>query len=204
LVITVLTWTISYFALGGLLTNVVLGIRLIDQIFQRNAIQVYPLHPDNSGGLGAMGRYSLKLSLIALALGLFIVAAAIASITRGIIQTDYILFALSLIYLAIVPTLFFLPLRTVHAAMVAFRDNLFRETSNRYLSHHLNLHQNSEIGVDELENNIKYLDQLKALREHDKMYPVWPFDLRIRLTVFFTTILPILPSVIGIATDLFS
>jgi hypothetical protein len=199
------TYMIAWWALVSLIANLTLTIRLINAIFAHNRIKVHRLYPDQSGGFNPMGRFSLRISVIALVYGAFLVAAAINStFNTGIIEEDYLLFFQIPIYLVVVPTLFYWPLRSAHRAMVQFRDDLIRETSQRYLDEHLKAHNAATNDAEKLEARLKYMDALKKLQEHEQTYPVWPFNMRIRLTVVANTLVPVIPTVIGLALEKFA
>jgi hypothetical protein len=194
---------IGWFFISALIVNVFLATRLINKIFQDNEIIVFPLHPDKSGGFGPLGKYSLRMTYLALGFGGLLVAFAINStFNTGIIKEDYLLFSWVATYLVVVPTLFFLPLLSAHHAMESFRDILINQTSAQYLRTCLRAHLETHQESKKLKENLEYMEILQELERRERGFPSWPFNLGIILNVSANTVLPALPTFIGFAIEL--
>lgn len=201
-VFNTLVLVIAWVALFGLILNVFLTVQIIRQIFRDNSIQVYRLHPDGSGGFAPLGRFSLRIMYLALIFGVFLAIWAVQGITEGRMSTDYLLMFLVVLYVVCVLTLFYLPLHLPHLAMVAYRDKLARETSSRYLEANVNAHLANNQDAEMLSEKLKYMEGLQNLSVQERSYPVWPFNTRIRLTVLFNALVPVIPTVLGFIVDL--
>jgi hypothetical protein len=205
-VCAILIWLFAFFAAASAFLNIVIAIVLIDHIFRHNPTVTRPLHPDRAGGFRPLGDFSLRLSYLAVIYGLFYVTLAIRSTRMGTIGEDYSLFFWVTFYFIIVPILFYLPLDAAHRAMVAYRDNLIRDTSARYSKENQGIHETDyTLDADELEQRLRALDALKKLQEqHEREYPVWPFNMRIRITVLANAMVPVIPTLIGLIIDTLS
>jgi hypothetical protein len=198
-----LEWILAGFAFGGIIADLILIVALISHTLSQNKIVVFPLHPDRSGGFSPLGNFSLRLSYLAAGLGLFLVCQIVVAIIDRRIQQDHILMLASVLYLVAVPTFFYLPLHSTHKAMLAYRDNLIRDTSERYLETHQSIHStNYTLEAKQLEEKLLILEALKKLQEeHERAYPVWPFNINIRFAVLANVLTPIIPTIIGLVID---
>ena len=122
-------------------------------------------------------------------------------IRRGTIGENYFLIFNTTVYLFLVPMLFYLPLHFPHRAMVAYREKLMSDTAKHYHEEHRKILQGLSTDAEELETKLKYLDGLQKLQEHNRKYPVWPFNFRTSLGVFANAITPTVPTVIGLALN---
>ena len=202
---TLVIWTIGWMALIGMLGFVIASIYVIRKILQENEMSVFRLHPDRSGGFGSLGRFSLKLSFLALVYAVFLILTAIFSTIEGSITSDHVLMLNVIVYSLFVPILFYLPLHSVHVVMVKYRDNIMRETSKYYWEEHENVYKaDHPLTAEQLEEKLKVLDALKHLQEqHEHDYPTWPFSYRVRLGVFLNAITPLATTIGGIVIDKF-
>jgi len=191
---------VAWFALAGVVVNFVLSGYLIHKILHNNHIVVHPLHPDRCGGWSSLGKFSLRVSYFALVYGVLLVIWAIGAIQSDI-SDDYALFIQVFAYVVAVPTLFYLPLHSAHKSMVAFRNKLIRDTSDRYLQEHLRAHDMEVKDVEVLQTSVKYMDTLRDLQKHELTYPVWPFSIRTRLAVLLNAVTPAIPTIFGVIID---
>jgi hypothetical protein len=189
---------IAWVPFFSLLVNYAIAILLIRDILEGNEIQVYRLSVDRSGGFGPLGQFSLRVVFFAFSYGIFLAQWAIHSTSDGTIGTDYALFFNVTLYAVLVPTFFYLPLSIAHQKMAAFREKLVHETSRQYLREHLNIHEGKLPKLTKLEEQVKHMAALQVLVKHELDYPVWPFSTRIRLTVLLNSLIPAVPTIIGI------
>jgi hypothetical protein len=193
----------AWFALAGVIVNVVIAVLIMREVLIENEIVVHPLHPDRSGGFSPLSKFLLQLLNLALVYAIFIVSVVVRSILAGDIAHDFGTFVNAFAYAIVVPILFYVPLRSTHRAMVAFRDDLTRQTSHRYLEENKRIHDTDyDLTAEQLEEKLKILGSLKELERHERAYPVWPFNVRIRLAVLANALVPVVPTVIGLVLDL--
>jgi hypothetical protein len=192
-------WLIAWYTGPQLILNVFLSALLVAHIFKKNEIQVHRLHRDGCGGFSPLSKFSLHVTYFALIYGIGFFVSGLHSYFEGNISKDYLLFLDVSIYLVIVPIIFYLPLHSAHKAMLNYRHRLINKTSEKYLHEHSSLYNSS---YDDLEDKLKVLDGLKQLRdEHEQAYPVWPFNIRIRLAVLLNALFPVTTTLIGLFID---
>lgn len=199
----VIGWMLTWLALSGVATSMAVSGAALSSIFAGNKILVHSLHPDKCGGFSPVGKFSFLLTSMALFPGIMIVVFAWTSIENNTLRSDYPLLILEgVLYLVIVPLLFYLPIRGAHKAMVAYRDDLIRETYERYSDEHLSKRnvQDKE-GSASINSAVDQMDILKRLAVHESAYPVWPFSFRTRAGVFLNSILPLAFTLIGVVFD---
>ncbi len=203
LLLVMISWWISWFALIGLLVNIFVAWLFIKNIFRYNKIAVYALHPDGGGGLGPLGMYSVHLSYLGLLVGLTLIVYTAHSITRKKIEHDYALMGTISVYFLIVPSLFYMHLWTVHKAMKDFRDRLLVVTATHYLNQSLKLYRTlNAISTDSMRQALAELNELKSLREHQRAYPTWPFPIISHWGIIFRSALPIFFTVLELLIEI--
>lgn len=197
--VVAVTLTIAWCAMASVLVDVTLSIYLIHRLLRDNPIVVRRLHPDQAGGFGSLGSYSLRIGYFALIYGIWLASAA----TRAIVEDTFAIAPTltAVVYVIAVPILFFLPIYSPHRVMAAFRNRLMSETAQKYSTHHQAIHTEIPETVKEFEQKIAYLNELQALQKHDASYPVWPFNFQIRAAVAFNSLAPAVPTVIGLLID---
>lgn len=195
-------WSIVWYTGSALLVNAIMGVRISSSIVRTNKIVVYKLHPDRSGGFSPLSRFSLHVTYFAVVYGVNLLFWGARSLYHGTVAEDYMLMLNVLIYTLVVPILFYMPLYQVHREMREFRDDLVRDTSARFLAIQQRAHQiNDELDAEQLETTLRELAALKALEKIDRTTPVWPFSFQIQLRVWFNTLAPIIPTVLGLALE---
>lgn len=197
------SWMLLLAALSGLVISMAISGATLNSIFTNNKITVHSLHSDKSGGFGPVGNFSFQFTIMALLAGIMVGTFVWGSIENDTFRADYPIFLLEgLAYLVIVPTLFYLPIRGAHKAMVAFRDDLIKQTYARY-----SVENQSKYDVGNKENltnisgAVEQMDILKRLAVHESSYPVWPFGFRTRVGVFANAIFPLTCTLAGVVFD---
>jgi hypothetical protein len=199
----VVSWMALWVALSGVVICIAMSGITLNSIFTNNKVKVHSLHPDKSGGFNPVGDFSFKLTILALLPGIFIVVVVGQSIATDIIRFNYLVFVLNaMAYLIIVPMLFYLPIRGAHKAMVAFRDNLIKQTYSRYSVENQSKYdpQNEET-LTNVKGAVEQMDILKRLAKHESSYPVWPFGYRTRIGVFLNAVFPLACTLAGVFVD---
>lgn len=195
---------IGWLALASLMVNLILVILLIHSVFVNNRVEVFPLHQDGSGGFGALARFSLRMSYLALIIAAFIIGQVISALRRESLSREYFIVFNSLAYLLIVPALFYLPLHQAHRAMLGYRAELISQTSLQYAARHKALLAEIPSNANALANQLKYLEELERLQAYNRKYPVWPFSMSVRIAVIANAITPLVPTVIGLVVENFA
>jgi hypothetical protein len=157
-------------------------------------------HPDQCGGLEPLGNLCLLNALVVSIAGIFLGGWIIfgpSTPYRALADFYAPLYTkLLLVPLILAIIGFFLPLWSVHQAMVAKRaevqlqlDQLARTIND--LERKL-LEQVDELEPDQGEKTVKELKLLKEIYERNQHYPVWPFNTRILIRFATSQSVPIL------------
>jgi hypothetical protein len=144
---------------------------------------------------------------ILFATGINLAVFVVRTIVDGRISqfgTLLFIFASSILFAVCVPVLFYLPLRGAHHAMAAFRERLLQDTASRYFTLHQEAHRQPDLVPDSenLSEKVELLKLLQELHQHDSAYPVWPFGMRISIAVAINAVIPLIPSLLGLALEL--
>jgi hypothetical protein len=201
----VVNFMLIWLSLSGVVISMAISGVTLNSILVKNEIRVHSLHPDKSGGFSPVGDFSFQLSVMLLLPGIMVGGFVWASIEADNFRYEYpVLLLEGLAYLVIVPILFYLPVRGVHKAMVAYRDKLIKQTYARYSVENLSKYdpQNEET-LTNVKGAVEQMDVLKRLAVHESSYPVWPFGFRTRVGVFVNSILPLTLTFIGIVVQIF-
>jgi hypothetical protein len=199
----VINSALIWLALSGVVISMAISGTTLNSIFTKNKILVHSLHPDKSGGFGPVGDFSFQLTVMLLFPGIMVGSFVWLSIKSGHFRSEYpVLLLEALANLVIEPTLFYLPIRGAHKAMVAYRDNLIKQTYAKYSAENLSKYdpQNEKI-LTNVKGAVEQMDVLKRLAKHESSYPVWPFGYRTRVGVFVNAILPLTVTLIGVFVD---
>jgi len=174
--------------------------RVFRLVIDTDSLNLQPMHPDNAGGLGKLGRMALNFNIAIL---LTMAISAALYYTHG--------YNLPLVYGMIVqflllPIVFFLPLLRAHKAMKLKKESLLLEISKHYKRVSDTLIQkivkddiSSVNKYDTIKEEYKEEYQLRELYKSLENIPTWPFDLR-TIAQFTSTFL--LPAVIWLIDGL--
>lgn len=149
-------------------------------------IKLRPLNPDRAGGLGVLGKYSLKLVL-------FLIPPLFPIMGYIFFGNVNILFLVGLtLYIPFLIFTFFFPLSGAHGAM-----KTFKEQELRMLSEEFNNIYDKFISSIRNNNLPKITEEFELIEKIDDLYnkanrmPIWPFD-----TNTFTKFVSILGAII--------
>jgi hypothetical protein len=202
--IVVFDWMLLWLALSGVVISMAISGAILNSIFTKNKIIVHSLHPDKSGGFSPVGDFSFRFTIVALLTVIMVGVGVWQSIERDTFWSGFpVLLLDALAYFVIVPTLFYLPIRGAHKAMVAYRDKLIKQTYGRYSVVNLSKYdpQNEET-LTNVKGAVEQMDILKRLAKHESSYPEWPFGFRTRVGVFVNSVLPLTLTLIGIVVQI--
>jgi hypothetical protein len=153
---------------------------------ERKNLLIVPVAPDGKGGLAQVGNVAFKMNLIASA-GMLPVLAWMK--LNGIDRAFTIGF---FVYLVFLTGIFFLPLMSIHKAMLkAKEEELTRFAglfNDAYLQVRTSIGQVDETSARTIRDNVEYLAYLEQLYRRAEAMPVWPFNFKI-LGQFTTLIL---------------
>jgi len=173
-----------------------LMIAWLTKLFREEPVDVHPLHPDNCGGLGAIGHYSLRVAYLVSLLALDLTLYGIGPTARGQqfqLSTELILYYS--IYLTLAPLLFVAPALAAHRAMVAKKQEMLLSISRQFEE----VYEKASTEHDEtmLDKQLKRLTELRTLYQlTQRTFPVWPFDLGVVRRFIAVTTIPVVPSIV--------
>lgn len=175
--------SVTYYVVAMVVLKGLLALFWFNHLFREFEARVQPLHPDEAGGFGALGRLAVKYGLISVALG---VIPAWVSLVRvfsgsGWAHTDVIV--LYAFYIVLVPVCVISPVWSAHKAMARARDELLGEISSAF----------EQTLRQEKTPDWKTLDELLATYAHIKdTFPTSPIPLAIRRRFSITALVPLL------------
>jgi hypothetical protein len=167
--------------------------RLFCLVTDTDSLDLQPMHPDNAGGLGRLGRMALNFN-VAMLLTMAISAALYCThgyntpLACGIV-----------VQFLLLPVVFFLPLLQVHTAMRIKKESLLLEISKHYkcVSDVLvqKIAKNDREGVEKygkVKEEYEEESKLRELYRSLEAIPTWPFDTRTIIQFTSTILLPAL------------
>lgn len=168
----------------------------INQLFHRYIIQIKPLHPDGSGGLGPLNQFFW----IGIALIVIGVCAVIALSPQQRLDLGYIFSAIAC-YLIAIPALVAAWLALPHHVMLHARNELLQPLAKEY---ERAIRETMPSIQDETAAVVAGTERLAALQKrYEQIYnsfPTWPIELvqmrRLALVLILPILLSLLPSLI--------
>jgi hypothetical protein len=194
----------SLFVLAYALVIAFLDIGIIiwglSDLFSSTDIHLKPFHEDQAGGLGQIGHFAASLGY---GLGIFGITLSIALIQKsGRLASDPLIIVATIIYIALAPLLFYLPLRAAHKAMLRYRNRLLKEISTEFDS----VLQKLRVDLkDDSIDQVAIHDRLKQLNETRSLimkFPTWPFNIDSARKFVGLVLSPLVPGVVSIIVEL--
>ena len=165
--------------------------RLFHLIIDTDSLDLQPMHPDNAGGLGGLGRMALNFNVAML---LTMAVSATLYYTHGY---NTPLVCGIVVQFLLLPIVFFLPLLQVHRAMKIKKESLLLEISKHYKRVSNVLVQKiakDDRGFvdkyDKVKEEYEEESKLRALYRSLETIPTWPFDTQTIMQFTSTIILP--------------
>ena len=153
---------------------ILISIRYIcTKLTEDEAIRLRPLNPDRAGGLGEIGKYSLRMILI-------LVPPLLLIMTYVVFENLNIVFRCGLIlYIPLLIFAFFFPLSGAHKAMKKFKAKELKRLSCEFnrIYDAFTKGFNTE-KISELSTRLKIIRCLDQLYNKAEKMPIWPFDTR--------------------------
>jgi hypothetical protein len=172
--------------------DIIASYIILRKLFNNYNISLQPLHPDNCGGLSALGVLSKRLNL-----GIFLIGL----ISALNVYQDCILFKTPLVnpfhmaiitgYIVCAYIVFFMPLFAAHESMKQAkydeikRINEYFQAVNQKLTNHISSHENiDQRDMSDFENINKIYDLAKKM-------PVYPYNIATVSSFIGSIIIPI-------------
>ena len=167
--------------------------RLFRLVIETDSLDLQPMHPDNAGGLGRLGRMALNFNIAIL---LTMLISATLYYTHGY---NIPLVCGVVVQFLLLPVVFFLPLLEVHRAMKIKKESLLMEISKHYkcVSNVLvqKISKDKKVFVDnydKVKEEYEEESKLRSLYRSLEDIPTWPFDIRTIIQFTSTILLPAL------------
>lgn len=175
--------------------RLLLALVFTNWLFYLFTIQVKPLHPDGSGGLGSLGRILWISVVIMLWDALLFSAGLISSNLRWFSLPE--MFLLSAIYLALTPSLLIGWLVFPHQVMLKARDEALQPLADEFRQA---LVQSMSLAEHNTRKIVAVTNHLVALKQRYDLvrdtFPTWPLEInkvsRLVLTAILPTLLPLI------------
>jgi len=145
---------------------------LFVKLSSENAITLRPMSPDDAGGLGSFGSYSLKLVLVFLPFLLPILAYIVSGF-----NTLPFLLGVSL-YTPAVLFIFFFPLSGAHGLMKEEKDTELKVILEMFNTAYDNMRNSYSSGGQKLAEYLSEVQSLGDIYHKTSKMPVWPFTLK--------------------------
>jgi hypothetical protein len=175
---------------------------------------IHPYHADGAGGLGAIGQHAVTFFYFVMMLMLFIVMASILpSLLEASPHVDDaklslrfwspLILVIWVLYLILVPFMFFLLIWPSHRAMCKVRDDWLNKVSKQ-LDEQLGTAEASIVSdrtkLANIMKEVKNLKEIRAIILED--FPTWPISVQTQRLFGFTSALPTAYSLLTVVVDL--
>ncbi len=185
------------------ITRLLLALVFTNWLFYTFTIQIKPLHPDGSGGLGALGRL-LWFSVLAMVWDALFLSTVIISIAKSLISPFEIVL-LAVIYVALTPSLLIGWLLFPHRVMVRARDETLQPLADEFQQA---LMQSLSSAEHDTRTVVAGTRRLAALKQRYDLvrdtFPTWPLKIntvsRLVVTALFPLMLPLIASLISLVS----
>ncbi len=189
------------YATGMSVVRLLLALFFTNWLFYLFTIQVKPLHPDGSGGLGALGRILWVSVGIMLWEALLLSAAWLSRNLNWFSSPEMIL--LSTIYVTLTPALLIGWLVFPHRVMVRARDEVLQPLADEY--QHALMQSLSSVEHD-TRTIVAETRRLAPLKQRYDLvrstFPTWPLEIdalgRLVVTVILPLLIPLIASLISL------
>jgi hypothetical protein len=188
---------LTLYALGWILMRQRQTAKLFDQIFNQFEINSKLLHPDGANGFASLGNYAIRLALLAVFIGFWIVVLTIFPLFFNQ-QSNFgpatILMVIA--YVVMVPVLLLPPVMGAHRVMKSFNENrlfpLALEITTMLQKSEINRVTADKELLHELEHRYQLLE---------RGYKEWPFRTLDIRGFFISAVIPVLGAFIPVIVD---
>ena len=167
-----------------------------------SSIVVQSFHPDSAGGLGVIGLYASRLSIVILTLGSGIFFATLVSAYSNVLGStwSYNLLFVWILYIIMVPFSIGLLIYPSHVAMQNYKKDLLLDLSRKIQAEFERQHKN--LKKEKGDADLAYLNRLQDLLTFvEKSIPTWPYGNNILRRYTLTSIAPVLSFVFSLLID---
>jgi hypothetical protein len=175
-------------------------IRCLGELFATDQIVIFLKHPDNAGGLGAIGKFSANLGWFLSVIG-FMLSVSIIQNPENFYK-DVMLLASIGIYLCMAPFLFLAPIRSAHSAMKAYHDKRILPYSKELTALELSLGQPLHRSFNENADTRRRIKSCIKDLELAKKYPLWPFNYTAVKKYISLILIPLVPGMLSFLLSL--
>lgn len=192
--ISYMTLVICYFlrVLLGYIFRLIFSMQnFARNLSEKDILQVQPLHPDRAGGLGKFGKLAWRIDIIIIPVIVFLIAYFLFSESMDVNMFAIIIF----LTLALIPFLFFVPLRGLNTAMKEARTQEMGYLSLEFHKYYWVMRDwiEGEKGISEYEGSYaeEAIQRIIMLYDRAENMPVWPFGRSTIGKVATTVIIPL-------------
>ncbi len=184
--------------------RLLLTLVLTNWLFYLFTIRIKPLHPDGSGGLGALGRILWVSVAIMLWDTLLLGAAVLSNNLHWFSQLEMIL--LVAIYIALTPALLIGWLVFPHRVMVSSRDEALQPLAGEFQQALMQSLSSAEHDTRTVVAGTRRLAVLKQRYDLVRStFPTWPLEINALRSLLVTVILPVIaPLILSLIASLIS
>jgi hypothetical protein len=195
--IHLLTWSISLYALFLFVLRQIILVFGLSKILRTVQVEIKPLHPDEVGGFGAVGRFINLSILLAVGIGLLAVLfAGLVFVTGADILRRSDVLALFGLYLVLVPLCLFVPYYSARSAMLRARGVLLKPIAEEFQEVLEVAHSKIAAPAKELNDVDERLEQIKKHRDIVlQVCPVSPLSLSAFRNISITASIPFISGV---------
>jgi hypothetical protein len=195
----------AYYASLILIFDLIVFIRILKLIFNRNIIIVHPYDPDGAGRLGIIGKFVSNLCYLLGAFGFYVSISLLTNTMPNGISSIGIIYLAKvgglIVYLLLAPVLFLLPLYSGHQAMLEWRNKWLVDIQKN-IETEISLMHNSLNNSIDLRNSMEKLNSLREAYSQVESFPVWPFNNKSIKKYFGVVLSSIIPGIMSVLVNL--
>lgn len=164
-------------------------------------IRVHTLHPDNCGGLGAIGELSMNMNIIIFLSGLLVagqIYSCVYILELPIFNIGTIITIIAYLFISILMA--FTPIFITHGSMTKAKNEVLNLVNFEFEAINKSLQEKLRHSKqDEYQDELNKIQELHNLYDLINRQPVWPFN----ITVFYTFIGSIIPPFLVVLIEVF-
>jgi hypothetical protein len=197
------------YAVAQIVIREVLVIDLLDRLWHElgDCLEIHPYHPDDAGGLGAVGQHAVNVSYFVMMVMLFIVMGTLlpdlrAGTVAGVSFWSPLILLMWVLYLTLVPLSFVLLLWPPHRLMLAERERQMRPISVRLDAQLAAAQQSAQGDPGQLPTLLKTIEDLQATRDLVlRDFPSWPINSQVRYQLRLSSLVPAAYTVLTVVLE---
>lgn len=199
-------WALYVFSVSLVVFRAAVTIVWFNRLFRNFDVDVKVLHPDNAGGLGPLGRFSMALVVV---IAVVVTSSVVGDLSEAlitgkafidIITRPYSL-AIYVVYTIGSPLLFFAPLSVAHNAMRKAKEEFIAKISNQFDVELARIETQLTGDETQLKKGLSKLEELQKLHALASRFPVWPYNTGSLARFFGAIVSPILISLLSFVIE---